>query len=53
MAMQVPGTSYISVNHGVKKVGLSCSDCHSTNGVMDFKALGYTPQQIKALEKTE
>ncbi len=53
MAMQVPGTSYISVNHGVKKVGLSCSDCHSTNGVMDFKALGYTPQQVKALEKTE
>lgn len=53
MAMQVPGTSYISVNHGVKKVGLSCSDCHSTHGVMDFKALGYTPEQVKALEKTE
>ncbi len=53
MAMQVPGTSYISVNHGVKKVGLSCSSCHSKSGVMDFKALGYTPAQMKQLEATQ
>ena len=51
MAMQVPGTSYISVNHGVKKFGLSCSSCHSKDGVMNFSALGYTPQQVKELEK--
>ena len=53
MAMQVPGTSYISVNHGIKKAGLSCNSCHTKNGVMDFKALGYTPAQIKVLEKGE
>ena len=51
MAMQVPGTSYISVNHGVKKNALLCSSCHSKNGVMDFKALGYTQQQVEQLEK--
>jgi len=51
MAMQVPGTSYISVNHGIKKEGLSCNSCHSTQGVMDFKALGYSAQQIKQLEQ--
>ncbi len=53
MPMQVPGTSYISVNHGVRKAGLSCSSCHSKNGVMDFKALGYTPVQVKLLEKSK
>jgi hypothetical protein len=51
MAMQVPGISYISVNHGIKKVGLSCNDCHSDHGTMDFKALGYTAQQVRQLEK--
>ena len=53
MAMQVPGLSYISVNHGVKKNPLSCSSCHSKNSVMDFKALGYTQQQIEKLEKNK
>jgi len=51
MAMQVPGISYISVNHGIKKVGLSCNACHSDHGAMDFKALGYTAQQVRQLEK--
>ncbi len=52
MAMQIPGTSYISVNHAIKKIGLSCNQCHSPRGVMDFKALGYSPAQVKELEKT-
>lgn len=50
-AMQVPGTSFISVNHGVKKNALSCSSCHSKSGVMNFKALSYSQQQINQLEK--
>ncbi len=53
MGMFVPGLSYISVNHGVKKTGLSCSACHSKQGVMDFKALGYTPQQAKQLQEPQ
>ena len=51
MAMQVPGTSFISVNHGVKKNAFSCSSCHSKEGIMNFKALGYSPQQVDQLEK--
>jgi Cytochrome c bacterial len=51
MAMEVPGTSYISVNHGVRKSGLSCNACHSTRGVMDFKALGYTEEQVERLQR--
>ena len=51
IAYQVPGTSYISVNHGIKRMGLYCNSCHSKDGVMDFKALGYTLQQVEQLEK--
>jgi hypothetical protein len=53
MGMQVPGISYISVNHGIKKVGLSCSSCHADHGAMDFKALGYSTQQVKHLEELQ
>lgn len=32
------------LNHGVtpRQEALSCTDCHRSDGVMDFKALGYT-----------
>ena len=48
--MQVPGTSYISVNHGIRAAGLQCGACHAEHGVMDFEALGYSPEQVKRLE---
>lgn len=51
MSMQVPGTSYISVNHGVKRMGLSCRDCHSPHGVLDFTALGYSDDEAQALRR--
>lgn len=53
MAMRMPGTSYISVNHGVRRHGLACAACHSAHGVMDFKALGYSPRQVRQLERPE
>ncbi len=40
----------LMVNHGIKKDGLSCKSCHSEHGVLDFKALGYSPERIKDLE---
>ena len=51
MAMRVPGPSYISVNHGIRRRGLACASCHSTRGVMDFKALGYSPGEVRELER--
>jgi len=51
MPMKVPGTSYISVNHGVKRMGLGCRDCHSPKGALDFEALGYAPEEIVRLEQ--
>jgi hypothetical protein len=51
MSMQVPGTSYISVNHGVRRIGFACRDCHSPHGVLDFTALGYPPEEVEGLQK--
>ena len=40
---------YWRLNHGVvpKKDALSCLDCHSPDGVMNFKALGYKGDPAK------
>jgi len=51
MSMTVPGTSAISVNHGVKRMGFSCRDCHSPHGVVDFAALGYPPDEVTKLKQ--
>jgi hypothetical protein len=51
MAMEVPGTSYISVNHGIQRRGLACSACHSKGGAMDFGALGYSAADAEQLER--
>jgi hypothetical protein len=48
--MKVPGSSFISVNHGVKRMGYSCRDCHSPHGVIDFATLGYSPEEVAKLE---
>lgn len=51
MPMKVPHTSYISVNHGVKRMGYSCRDCHSPHGVLDFASLGYAPDEVSKLQR--
>ncbi|OPY69108.1 MAG: Cytochrome c bacterial [Syntrophorhabdus sp. PtaU1.Bin002] len=40
-----------SMNHQVapKAEALKCNVCHSPTGVMDFKKLGYSEEQIKDL----
>lgn len=40
-----------SVNHQVapKAEALKCASCHSPQGVMDFKKLGYSDEQVKRL----
>ena len=46
-------TMMLSVNHQVapKTEALKCNTCHSTNGVLDFKALGYSADRISKLSK--
>ncbi len=41
-----PTGSFISLSHAIKRHGaLKCDDCHSPRGVLDYRALGYTPEQ--------
>lgn len=43
--------SFISLSHAIKRNGaLTCADCHSPAGVMDFKALSYAPEQAVYLQ---
>ncbi len=43
---------YYQLSHAVtRKHALRCKDCHSPNGVMDFKALGYSKERIAKLTK--
>lgn len=46
---------YIALSHQVapKEKALKCSDCHSANGIIDFKALGYPgdPMQVGTRDK--
>jgi hypothetical protein len=48
----VPGwqTIYFASSHLVTKTNaLSCNNCHAPNGVLNFKALGYTDKEITEL----
>ena len=43
--------SFISLSHAIKREGaLTCNDCHSMTGVMDFNALSYSPEQSAYLQ---
>ena len=42
--------SFISLSHAVTKTNaLTCLDCHSSSGVMDFRALSYAPAKVQRL----
>ncbi len=46
-------TLYFSLNHQVvsKDMALQCNSCHSSSGIMDFKALGYKEEMVKKLTR--
>lgn len=39
----------LMLNHGIKKNGRVCSDCHSKNGIMNFEKLGYPKNKAAEL----
>ena len=39
----------LMINHGITSKGRTCQECHSPNGILDFKALGYSAERIKDL----
>lgn len=43
--------SFIAVNHAIKRDGaLSCQDCHTPDGRLDFALLGYNEVEVTVLE---
>jgi len=43
--------SFISLSHAIKGEGaLTCNDCHSPSGVMNFTALSYSPAEREHLQ---
>lgn len=39
----------LMVNHGIKREGRQCRDCHAEQGILDFDKLGYTSERAKEL----
>jgi len=39
----------LMINHAIQKTGRTCNECHTENGLLDFHALGYTPEEIEFL----
>lgn len=47
----IPNDAQMEISHAIRRQGaFGCGDCHAENGVMDFKALGYTDKQIAGLQ---
>ncbi|MFA5511390.1 MAG: nitrite reductase [Candidatus Kapaibacterium sp.] len=43
----------LMVNHGITGKAHKCEDCHSPNGIMDFKMLGYDSIRVNDLQYPE
>lgn len=40
----------LMINHGVTRQARSCAECHTTDGLLDFRALGYSEERARDLE---
>ena len=48
----LPQDASLEMSHAIRKEGaLSCNSCHSENGVMDFKKLGYSDDEAEMLKE--
>jgi hypothetical protein len=43
----------LMVNHGIERQGHTCLDCHSPDGILDYAALGYSPERVKELQSMD
>jgi hypothetical protein len=47
-ARWLPNDAMLEISHSIRKDGaLSCNDCHSPHGVLDWSALGYTDDEVE------
>lgn len=40
----------LMINHAIRKQGFDCADCHTQNGLLDFRKLGYSEARAAELE---
>ena len=46
----IPNDAMLEIDHAIRRKGaLRCQNCHSPNGVLDWKGLGYTDDEIESL----
>ena len=46
----LPTDAMLEISHAIRREGaLTCNDCHGVGGLMDWIALGYTPEEIDNL----
>ncbi len=46
----IPNDALLEISHAIRKDGaLTCSNCHNPDGVLDWKELGYTDDEIESL----
>ncbi|MEN8006842.1 MAG: hypothetical protein ABFS42_07475 [Candidatus Krumholzibacteriota bacterium] len=46
----LPTDAMLEISHAIRRQGaLTCNDCHGVGGLMDWPALGYTPEEIDNL----
>jgi hypothetical protein len=49
-ARYLPVEASMEISHAIRKDGsLACGDCHSPDGVLDWSALGYGPEDAEML----
>jgi hypothetical protein len=41
----------LMINHSIQKAGRRCNECHTADGLLDFEALGYSPDRVAELRK--
>jgi hypothetical protein len=48
----IPQDASLEISHAIRKNGaLTCNNCHSPSGVIDFKALGYDDEETVSLRE--
>lgn len=48
----IPNDASLEISHAIRKTGaLTCGNCHDPNGVLDWKALGYTEAEAERLRE--
>lgn len=48
----IPQDALLEISHAIRRDGAySCESCHSQNGILDWKNLGYTQDEVESLQE--